>query len=234
MSYPLPFIYGSLEPPSGGGGGNQNLTPFIRFTSATGISEDLNQITDGAGNNLPLFISSNSIKLSGNLIVENGSFAAQNILRNKIQFGGSVENPLAGFIGSYSSDGLNNPSMCIVTQPNSSFLRFGKIVNTATLQYDTYMFLNVDSEAAFGLYLKDGSFIGDTTLNTNGVGLSFVSKVKFSHDVNFASKVGFFGSTPIAQQPGGAATAGLSYTINERDMLNKSYSALRNYGLITF
>jgi hypothetical protein len=45
--------------------------------------------------------------------------------------------------------------------------------------------------------------------------------------------MGFFGVTPVARQTGGAATADLTYSSNERDMINAMYTALRNYGLLT-
>jgi hypothetical protein len=45
--------------------------------------------------------------------------------------------------------------------------------------------------------------------------------------------IGFFGSSPVAKQTGGVATADLTYSSTERDMINKMYAALRNYGLLT-
>lgn len=45
--------------------------------------------------------------------------------------------------------------------------------------------------------------------------------------------MGFFGVTPVARQTGGAATADLTYSSNERDMLNALWTAARNYGLLT-
>lgn len=47
------------------------------------------------------------------------------------------------------------------------------------------------------------------------------------------SKIGFFGVTPVARQPLGAATAGATYGTNEQTMLNNVYILLRNYGLGT-
>ena len=47
------------------------------------------------------------------------------------------------------------------------------------------------------------------------------------------SNVGFYGLAPVAQQVGGAATAGATYTTNEQTMLNAIYTALRNYGLLS-
>ncbi|HNP70622.1 MAG TPA: hypothetical protein PKK15_05925 [Kouleothrix sp.] len=48
-----------------------------------------------------------------------------------------------------------------------------------------------------------------------------------------APTIGFLGATPAAQQTGGAATAGASYTATEQGMLQKAYNALRTFGLLT-
>jgi len=47
--------------------------------------------------------------------------------------------------------------------------------------------------------------------------------------------IGFFtmAATPAAQQTGGAATAGGTYTATEKGMINAMYTALRAYGLLT-
>lgn len=49
----------------------------------------------------------------------------------------------------------------------------------------------------------------------------------------WSNGIGFYGSNPVVQQIGGVATAGSTYTSNEQDMINKIYTALRNYGLLT-
>lgn len=48
-----------------------------------------------------------------------------------------------------------------------------------------------------------------------------------------AATVGFFGVTAVVQQTGGAATAGATYTSAEQGMVNRMYTALRAYGLLT-
>jgi hypothetical protein len=45
--------------------------------------------------------------------------------------------------------------------------------------------------------------------------------------------IGFFGVAPVGRQTGGSATAAATYTANEQGMLNRIYSALRSYGLLT-
>lgn len=45
--------------------------------------------------------------------------------------------------------------------------------------------------------------------------------------------IGFFGVPPQVQQTGGAASAGAIYTATEQGMLQRAYTALRNYGLLS-
>lgn len=47
------------------------------------------------------------------------------------------------------------------------------------------------------------------------------------------SNFGVFGVSPVGQQTGGAATAGATYTNTEKDMIQKSYDALRAFGFLT-
>lgn len=48
-----------------------------------------------------------------------------------------------------------------------------------------------------------------------------------------SEKLGFFGATPVAQQTGGAATAGMVYGATEQSMLNALYSMARTMGLLS-
>lgn len=48
-----------------------------------------------------------------------------------------------------------------------------------------------------------------------------------------AAKVGFLGAAAAAQQTGGAATAGGTYSATEQGMLQKAYDALRTFGLLS-
>jgi hypothetical protein len=48
-----------------------------------------------------------------------------------------------------------------------------------------------------------------------------------------SQKLAFFGTAPAVQQTGGAATASSSYTATEQGMLQKAYSALRTFGLLS-
>lgn len=75
-------------------------------------------------------------------------------------------------------------------------------------------------------------------LDSNGAGgsiwISHQSTGRFTSDVN---GIQFFGGNvpagTVAQQVGGAATAGVVYTVTEQGMINRMYTALRNYGLLT-
>lgn len=46
-------------------------------------------------------------------------------------------------------------------------------------------------------------------------------------------KVGFFSTTPVLRQTGGAATAGNTYTATEKTMIQKAYDCLRAFGLLS-
>lgn len=84
-----------------------------------------------------------------------------------------------------------------------------------------------------GNYLT-GSAAGDAVLTTTTSGKALhiggTSKVV---SVTSDNKLGFFATTPAAQQTGGAATAGATYTAAEQTMLQKCYDTLRTFGLLT-
>ena len=65
-----------------------------------------------------------------------------------------------------------------------------------------------------------------THQGTNGRFISDVTGIAFFQNPGGAP-VG------VAQQTGGAATAGATYTATEQGMLNRLYTAMRNYGLLT-
>lgn len=48
-----------------------------------------------------------------------------------------------------------------------------------------------------------------------------------------SNKLAFFGAPAVVKQTGGSLIAGSSYTANEQDMINKMFTALKNYGLLT-
>jgi hypothetical protein len=91
---------------------------------------------------------------------------------------------------------------------------------------------------AFGLYITqnvnnwiEGSLrIGGTTISADTTTYDF----HVDGDSFFDGDIGFFGTTPVAQQASsGAATAGGTYTATEQAMLQEAYDALRAYGLLT-
>jgi hypothetical protein len=51
--------------------------------------------------------------------------------------------------------------------------------------------------------------------------------------ITFTNGLSFFAAAAVAQQTGGAATAGVLYTATEQGMLNRLYTAMRAYGLLT-
>lgn len=74
----------------------------------------------------------------------------------------------------------------------------------------------------------DSNTAGNVSISHQSVNFRFTS------DVN---GIQFFGAgappAGVAQQPGGAATATLVYSATEQGMINRMYTALRNYGLLT-
>jgi hypothetical protein len=92
----------------------------------------------------------------------------------------------------------------------------------------------------YALYIKQGgSFLGGGTISDTffsaPILLSQVASVTaFEASVNAGTPaISFFSNTLVTQQTGGAATAGGTYTSTEQGMLNRIYSALRTYGLLT-
>lgn len=67
----------------------------------------------------------------------------------------------------------------------------------------------------------------------DGMNLTFGTATGTQIGTATGQKIGFYGATPVAQQTGGAATAGASYTATEEGMINRMYSALRALGLIS-
>jgi hypothetical protein len=69
-----------------------------------------------------------------------------------------------------------------------------------------------------------GNSVGDICLITNNT-----TRLR----INSNGDLGFFGVTPAARQPLGAATAASTYGTNEQAMLQKAYELLRTFGLGT-
>jgi len=73
-------------------------------------------------------------------------------------------------------------------------------------------------------------------MSANGdFGLNMVPayKLDVTGSVRINGDIGFFNTTPQAQQTGGAQTAGIVYTATEQDMLQKAYDALRTFGFLS-
>lgn len=72
------------------------------------------------------------------------------------------------------------------------------------------------------------------TTGNFGLGLATpLYKLDVVGPVRLNGNFGAFNTTPVAQQAGGAATAGAVYTATEQEMLQKAYDALRAYGFLS-
>lgn len=89
---------------------------------------------------------------------------------------------------------------------------------------------NTSGSGATGINWKvNGTTVA--TLRVGGGGF-LLNTVGLNAQCSFGN-INFFGGVPAGQQTGGAATAGIAYTSTEQTMLNKVYSAMRAYGLLT-
>lgn len=85
--------------------------------------------------------------------------------------------------------------------------------------------------AAGGMHVG-GSF--EATANVSGAQLIALGTAGTVFQANGnGPTLAFFGTGGAVQQTGGAASAGATYTATEQAMLNRMYSALRTYGLLT-
>ena len=87
-------------------------------------------------------------------------------------------------------------------------------------------------EPAFILHGTYGAYFNPTQLPELDFAIDSVGGLIFQVDSS-ADAIGFFGVAPVVRQTGGAATAGAAYTATEQGMINRMYTALRNYGLLT-
>ncbi len=75
--------------------------------------------------------------------------------------------------------------------------------------------------------------IGGTDAIDSGFDLHVNGAAKVEGDAVFEGDFSFGGVAPAAQQTGGAATAGATYTSTEQGMLQKVYDALRTFGFLS-
>lgn len=80
--------------------------------------------------------------------------------------------------------------------------------------------------------------VGTITLNgnvsvANQVNFVFSTSTGTKFGTSTSQKLGFFNTTPVAQQAGGSKTAQNWYTGNEQSMINAMWTALRNLGLLS-
>jgi hypothetical protein len=116
-------------------------------------------------------------------------------------------------------DGTNSYALtAAASYPATAHVRLATVVTTATTVSSI-----TDNRQCFAVC---GGVADGTTValgSSSGYQLGTAS----------TQKVGFLGATPAAQQTGGSATAGGSYTATEQSMLQKAYNALRTFGFLS-
>jgi len=92
------------------------------------------------------------------------------------------------------------------------------------------------SSRNFGFYSEDAAYNwfenGVKIGGTAGSSDTTAHKLEVEGAAMFDGNLGFFGTTPISQPAGGAATAGGTYTATEQTMLQAVYDAVRALGLM--
>lgn len=92
----------------------------------------------------------------------------------------------------------------------------------------------IAQETVISSPIKPGSQVilnaSDDSFNSSVI---IVSPTSITFTPDPGGSIGFFGVGPAIQQTGGVASAGGAYGATEQGMLNRSYQALRNYGLLT-
>lgn len=144
------------------------------------------------------------IKASGALTVTSATLGLSTFSGNSIEVGGAGTGNRNAFIDFHGQDGTDY-DLRIIRQNTGANANSQLIHNgTGALQ------LNAANSGQVQLLVS-----GTKRIEANATGL------------------GFFALAPVAQQTGGAATAGATYTSTEQGMINRMYTALRNYGLLT-
>lgn len=197
-----------------GSGTSITSLPLLSFTTGGSISDD------GAGG-LNFIGTTNTMDSSGNTnlnSVNTGSYKLE---------------------GTTLVESLSMDVFTFLPDATHTFVMDGNSGN-----YTIYGALSTDN----GFITSDG--VGDLTIVqlklNNGVILDPSSNVAIDVSVRnlyasdgvtpifqWGTGVGFFNTSPVSQQTGGAATAGILYTSVEQGMINRMYTALQNYGLIT-
>jgi len=100
---------------------------------------------------------------------------------------------------------------------------------------DTWgLYISPDSPSWLKGSLRLGGTAGSDDTPDTGFKFHVEGDSKLEGDLaHLTGDVGFFGTTPVSQQTGGAATAGGAYTATEQAMLQAAYDALRAYGLLS-
>jgi hypothetical protein len=102
---------------------------------------------------------------------------------------------------------------CSPPLDGAGFVRLAIVLTGTATITDTRVAFRVIGAFADGVNLARGSITG-TQIGTAA-----------------NQKLAFFGATPVVQPILGSATAGTTYTSNERTMLNAVYAAVKTLGL---
>jgi hypothetical protein len=134
-------------------------------------------------------------------------------------FAGSLSQAVAASATNYLYLDLTNAGALAINStgyPTTAHVRLATVMTgTTTITAVT------DARISFQVI---GSFL-------DGVDLTFGTSTGTRLGTAPNQKLGFFGTPPVIQPTLGAATAGATYTTNERAMLNAVYAAVRALGL---
>lgn len=152
----------------------------------------------------------------------------------KLQQGTNTYTRLQSIDGGSGGDAIFLFDPIPQSSSNSAEARFFRNVNASSSVVSVYKgnnttTLNCRIAGTGNTYFNaDNGNIGLGTSSTPTYKINIAGSTQHS-----GGNLGFFGATPVAQQTGGAATAGSSYTTTEQVMIQRMYDALRNLGLLT-
>lgn len=155
---------------------------------------------------------------------------------------GTDDGTLSGMAGIENLIFINSGAAGVTSEifgvANILFTQQGDIGN----YYDLYSQRNAGAGTVgnhYGVYLKDDtatpikSWMSGSTLFGASSFTTPIATVDIQGSLAVLGNLGFFGVAPVAQQTGGAATAGVLYTATEQAMLQAAYDALRAVGILT-
>jgi len=191
------------------------------------------------GNNNVGELAKNTVTFTGNASTPTtttiGNTHGNSSTTIKAGTGNMLLNPGAtGTINIGTSDSVGTITLGQSTDTNTI-----NIGNATTASEKTQTIAIGNSTASGGvLNINIGaSTAGINTITIGRFGSNQVNVILGGDDIKIGdstlTRLGFFNKTPVGRQTGGFATADSTYDAIERDMINKMYTALRNYGLLT-